>query len=149
MVTIKNWVKLILFLLIIIGFSYSLFHWEIINISEMELSSRDFQFNTISMSATIGGFLFTGVSILISTLNHERIERLWKNNYFDNLYRAAFVGMIANVLTIILALMLLCIKLSVNSASRIIFIELTTILIGIASFIWCIKQLIFIMSKLK
>lgn len=103
----------------------------------------------MSMSAIIGGFLFTGISILISVIDKERIERLWDNNYLDNLYWSAFVGMIANVITIIVAFSLVFLDISPKVEDIFIQIEITTLIMGIVFFVWCIKHLIFIISKLK
>lgn len=92
--------------------SIILFKSPFFDISKFERLDPDFHYNAISMSAIIGGFLFTGISILISVIDKERIERLWNNSYLDNLYRSAFVGMIANVITIIVAFSLVFLDIS-------------------------------------
>ena len=48
------------------------------------INDNDFYYNCITLSSIIGGFLFTGISILISALDKDRINRLWENNYLDN-----------------------------------------------------------------
>ena len=127
----------------------TLFKSPFFDISKFEKLAPDFHYNAISMSAIIGGFLFTGISILISVIDKERIERLWNNNYLDNLYRSAFVGMIANVITIIVAFSLVFLDVCQKTEDIFIQIEITTLIIGIVFFAWCIKHLIFIISKLK
>ena len=118
----KNWIKLISILLLSIIGSFLLFHFCVIDIEKIQKLENDFQFNVISTSAIIGGFLFTGISILISTIDNERIKRLWENNYLDNLYRAAFVGMTSNLVTIVIALVYLC--FCINECVEIILIKL-------------------------
>lgn len=145
----KNWVKFISLFLITIILTACLLCKNIINLEKIIEASDEFQYNVISMSAIIGGFLFTGISILISTLDKERIKRLWDNNYLDNLYRAAFVGMIANVVSIILALICLICDLSLKYQYSIICIEIMALAIGLAFFIWCIRFLLFIITRLK
>lgn len=93
--------------------------------------------------------MFTGISILISVIDKERIKRLWDNNYLDNLYRSAFVGMLANIVTIVAAFLLIFLKIDKQVVNILIKIEITTLIIGIVFFAWCIKHLIFIISKLK
>ncbi len=145
----KNWIKLISILLLSIIGSFLLFHFCVIDIEKIQKLENDFQFNVISTSAIIGGFLFTGISILISTIDNERIKRLWENNYLDNLYRAAFVGMTSNLVTIVIALVYLC--FCINECVEIILIklEVSGLIVGLVFFAWCIKKLISIVSKLK
>ena len=81
-----------------IGISVILFNSSLFDIQKIKALGTDFHYNTISMSATIGGFLFTGISILISTIDKDRVKRLWDNNYLNNLYRAAIVGMVSNII---------------------------------------------------
>ena len=149
MTKLKNWIWLGLVLVLSIGVSIILFKSPFFDISKFEKLAPDFHDNAISMSAIIGGFLFTGISILISVIDKERIERLWNNNYLDNLYRSAFVGMIANVITIIVAFSLVFLDVFQKTEDIFIQIEITTLIIGIVFFAWCIKHLIFIISKLK
>lgn len=149
MTKLKNWIWLSLVLVLSIGVSIILFKSPFFDISKFEKLAPDFHYNAISMSAIIGGFLFTGISILISVIDKERIERLWNNNYLDNLYRSAFVGMIANVITIIVAFSLVFLDVCQKTEDIFIQIEITTLIIGIIFFAWCIKHLIFIISKLK
>lgn len=145
----KNWIWLGIVLLMSIDISIALFHSSFFDISKFEELAPDFHYNAISMSAIIGGFLFTGISILISVIDKERIERLWNNNYLDNLYRSAFVGMTANVITIIVAFSLVILDISQKAKNVFVQIEITTLIIGVVFFAWCIKHLLFIISKLK
>lgn len=149
MTKLKNWTWLGIVLLLSIGISIALFQSSFFDISKFEELSPDFHYNAISMSAIIGGFLFTGISILISVIDKERIERLWNNSYLDNLYRSAFVGMIANVITIIVAFSLVFLDISQKAEDVFVQIEITTLIIGIVFFAWCIKHLLFMISKLK
>ncbi|RPF47840.1 hypothetical protein EDD70_0640 [Hydrogenoanaerobacterium saccharovorans] len=149
MTKLKNWLKLGMVLILSVGISLSLFHCSYFDTKQIELLAPDFHYNAISMSAIIGGFLFTGISILISAIDKERIKRLWNNNYLDNLYRSAFIGMISNVITIISAFILLFIDFTYNIKQILIQVEIATLIIGIIFFAWCIKRLIFIISKLK
>lgn len=119
------------------------------DIAKFDGLAPDVHYNAISMSATIGGFLFTGISILISVIDKERIKRLWDNSYLDNLYRSAFVGMIANVTTIIVAFLLVFLNVEKQMVNILIDIEITSLIVGIVFFAWCIKHLIFVISKLK
>lgn len=145
----KNWIRLIATLLLPIGGSIALFHSSLFNLQKIETFGADFHYNTISMSATIGGFLFTGISILISTIDKERVKRLWDNNYLNNLYRSAIVGMISNVVSIVSAFSLMILELEDATKGKLIYVEISSLIVGVVFFGWCIKQLAFVMGKLK
>lgn len=149
MTKLKNWISLFLVLAVSIVGSILLLKSSFFDICKLEKLESDFHYNAISMSAIIGGFLFTGITILISVIDRERIERLWNNSYLDNLYRSAFVGMIANVITIITAFSLILIDVSKKAKDILLQIEVVTIIIGIIFFVWCIIKLIFVVSALK
>ncbi|MBQ7357566.1 MAG: hypothetical protein IJW65_02400 [Clostridia bacterium] len=149
MTKLKNWIWLGIVLLLSIGVSIVLFKSPLFDISKFEELAPDFHYNAISLSAIIGGFLFTGISILISVIDKDRIKRLWDCNYLDNLYRSAFVGMIANVATIIVAFLLVFLNICPKANDLLVKIEITTLIVGIVFFAWCIKHLIFVISKLK
>ena len=149
MTKLKNWIWLGIVLLLSIGVSIALFKSPLLDISKFEELAPDFHYNAISLSAIIGGFLFTGISILISVIDKDRIKRLWDCNYLDNLYRSAFVGMIANVATIIVAFLLVFLNICPKANDLLVKIEITTLIVGIVFFAWCIKHLIFVISKLK
>lgn len=149
MTKLKNWIWLGIVLLLSIGVSIVLFKSPLFDISRFEELAPDFHYNAISLSAIIGGFLFTGISILISVIDKDRIKRLWDCNYLDNLYRSAFVGMIANVATIIVAFLLVFLNICPKANDLLVKVEITTLIVGIVFFAWCIKHLIFVISKLK
>ena len=132
-----------------IGISVILFNSSLFDIQKIKALGTDFHYNTISMSATIGGFLFTGISILISTIDKDRVKRLWDNNYLNNLYRAAIVGMVSNIVSIVSAFLLLILELKDAAKEKLIFVELSSLIIGIVFFSWCIKQLVFVLGRLK
>lgn len=145
----KNKLVLFTLLLLTIIVSVLLIKYSIIDTSKILLQGNDFQYNVISMSAIIGGFLFTGISILISAIDKPRIKRLWEHNYLDNLYRSSFIGMFSNVITIITAFILLCCCVNDKLQSVFIYIEVVTFIIGIVFFMYCIKHLIFIVKRMK
>lgn len=149
MIKRRNWIKLIIVLFLSIAGAFLLFHFSVIDIEKIRKLGSDFQYNAISTSAIIGGFLFTGISILISAIDKDRIKRLWENNYLDNLYRSAFVGMVSNVITIVAAIADLCFDLQEEIENILFYGEITGLIVGIVFFLWCIKKLVSIVSKLK
>lgn len=88
---------------------------------------------------------------MTSVIDKERIRRLRDNNYLDNLYRSAFIGMIANVITIITAFLLVFLKIKDKEdvVNIFIYVEVTSFIVGLVFLIWCIKELQFVILKLK
>ena len=146
---LKGLVKLILVVLVTLIISLTLIKKQIIDVETIKNMSEDFQYNLISVSSVIAGFLFTGISILISVIDKENIKRLWDNNYLDNLYGSAFIGMSSNVLTIILSLSQLCCDFSDDIQDQVISAEILTLILGLVCFIWCIKDLLWLITRLK
>ena len=122
---------------------------KLIDVQKVLLFGNDLQYNLIATSATIGGFLFTGISILISAIPNERIERLWENNYLNNVYRSAFVGILANILNILLALTILFLTLDNKATAICIRTEIIAVLCSLIFFGWCVYDLIFILTRMK
>ena len=149
MTNIKNWIILVVvflssFIAALLFVSSSLF-----DLNHVKELGNDLQYNLISISATIGGFLFTGVSILISALDNQRVSRLWNHAYLDNVYRAAFIGIGSNILTITAALTMLLLVLGERIQKIFIKFEIITVFVGLVFFTWCVLDLIFIVSTMK
>lgn len=149
MTNVKNWIALIIVFLSSFFAAFFLVFSSLLDLSHIKELGNELQYNLISISATIGGFLFTGVSILVSALGNERIKRLWNNAYLDNVYRAAFVGIGANILTVIAALAMLLLVLGEKIQDLIIKAEIITVFVGLIFFAWCVLDLIFIVSTMK
>ena len=140
--------RFLLVLLILVVLVILMIHFQIINIDKIIELGNDFQYNIISMSSIIGGFLFTGLSLIISVLDNERIDRLWENGYLNNLYRVAIVGLIFDIISLISALAILISNIS-NYIHIAIYIEMLSVIISIIFFAWNIGHLLYIIKHLK
>lgn len=149
MVKRKSKARFGLILIMTVAVSFFVLRMNIVDINAMLLSGENFQYNVITLSATLAGFLFTGISILISTLTNERINRLWDNNYLDNLYRSASLGIIASILIIFLAFAIMWCSSLEKAKSVMIEIEFFLIMIMLVFFTWCVFRLISVIRKLK
>ena len=67
MIRKKNWISLILHFIISVGAMFLLVNLPFYNYQRL-INDNDFYYNCITLSSIIGGFLFTGISILISAL---------------------------------------------------------------------------------
>ena len=143
----NNW-ELVIVLLITFGIPMILFKYNFIDV-KLLAGNKEFFYNMISLAAVLGGFLFTGLSVLISLVGHERISLLWENNYLDNLYYVVCLGMISSVITIICSIFILIII-----ASEIVKILITKLLVvsvvyDIVLFVWAILRLFNLVKKIK
>ena len=145
----KNIVKLVGAAVVSAGVSAIVLKCPYFNVLDFGSCNKEFHYNVISMSATIGGFLFTGISILISTLEKARIKRLWDYNYLDNLYRAAFIGITANIASLVIALGIIILKFKEKMQCLLVDVEISAVITSIVFFIWSMKQMIFVISRLK
>lgn len=145
----RNWIILGIVLFVALTATITLTFTPLVDLEKIKKLGNDFQYNLISTSATIGGFLFTGVSILISAIGNKRIERLWDHNYLNNVYRAAMLGIAANVATILSALATIFLVLKETVQLIIIRVEIITVLISIIFFIWSVLDLVFVLSGMK
>ena len=145
----KNWIILGIVLALSLASTTFLTFSSLVDLKMIRELGNDIQFSLISTSATIGGFLFTGISILISAIGNKRIERLWDHNYLNNVYRAATVGISANVATILAALAMLFLVLEEKVQLIIIRIEIITVLTSVIFFIWSVLDLVFVLSSMK
>lgn len=149
MVKKRNFIALVLILISSAIFSFFVINLLYDNIYMIITQNDDFLYNAISFSAVIGGFLFTGVGILISAIDKERIKRLWDNHYLDNMYRFAIIGIISNVVTFLISWFIILVKSTYEELSvLLIYIEISSILFGVISFLVCIAYLISIMKRL-
>ena len=142
MVKKRNIIKLIIILFLSILLSILLLKLNLFDIKTFQELGNDFQYNAITVSATIAGFLFTGISLLISTIGYDHIKRLWDNNYLDNLYRAGFIGIAANIITIILAVIVLYANIEEKIEYYMINIQYLSMVLSFVFFIWCLKKII-------
>lgn len=72
-------VKIIFFIVINITVAFALYNFlDFKKISGMS----DFHVNMITVSSIIGGFLFTGLGVLLGAIGNHRIQRLFTHNYF-------------------------------------------------------------------
>lgn len=145
----KNIRNFIIFIVFMVICSFLLFHFSVIDIEKTIDLGEEFQYNIISMSSVIAGFLFTGLGILLSTIDKERINRLWEYDYLDCLYYAAFGGISSNIVTIIVAFIYLLHNCIEKTKYILVAIEIITIICALGFFIWCMWQLKFIITRLK
>ena len=148
-VSLRNILKLIIVTAITVVVTILLFISPILNSSDIMALGNDFQFNLLNFSSVIAGFLFTGIGILISAIDKERIARLWNHHYLDNLYYCAVFGIIANILDIVLVFVVVCFRLSKEANRYIICAQTLFATLGLVYFVWCTLKLMKLISRMR
>ena len=149
MVRRRNYFQIVVSIMIPLVISIILITTRVISVENILSKGNELQYNIISFSSIIGGFLFTGLSILISVIDKERIKRLWDHHYLDNLYNSALIGIIADVVSIVFALTLILCKTCDTVLQWVIWGEVFTIITSLVEFSWCVKQLFYVIKLLK
>lgn len=148
-VSIRNYTWLFMGTIAGIVASDTLLRKQIIDSSKILHLGNEFQYNLLSFSGVIAGFLFTGVGILISAIGSERINRLWIHHYLDNLYYSAALGIISNIVNIIAVMAFIGCRLDENVKIKIINLEVICICLSLLYFTWSTVKLIRLISKMK
>ena len=111
----------------------------------------DFNYNLISFNSVIAGFLFSGISILISLLTSSNLSRLWKNGYLDRMCTSGIASILSSLFSICVAFSQIIISFNENSFTPIILfdVEVSCLLASLILFIICVVDLWFAIMRFK
>lgn len=118
------------------------------DIMNNRLSFLDLQYSLISFSATLGGFMFTGISILISVIDHSAIKASWKYGYYDKLCVSSFIGIILNIIIVLFAVIIVF-NIYTAIHKYLYVIQICLIFLVLVYFGVTIKQLVHIIIRIK
>lgn len=148
--TRKNFISRSICLTAAVLIPYMIIKTGVVEESTIIKLENDFQYNLIATAAVIAGFLFTGISILLAMIGHERIARLWVHHYLDNLCSYAFIGIGANIVTIIGAFAVLLVdEKCVRFSNIFINVEFMAFFGGLFLFVITVYYLLKLVWKLK
>lgn len=122
---------------------------NIISIDIINKLGKEFQYNLLSFSGVLAGFLFTGIGILVSAIDKERIKRLWYNRYLDNLYYCAGLGVLCSILVALTVFGKLFCTFSDAIQEKILEAQILFIMLSMVYFVWCTYMLIGLISKMR
>lgn len=139
-------VKIIVFIVINTTVAFALYNFlDFKKISGMS----DFHVNMITASLFIGGFLFTGLGVLLGAIGNHRIQRLFTHNYFNVFYATTVMGVVSDIASIIVSLMFMCTNISDSNPNLFYTIEIATFLCSLFAFLIAIINICFIIDTLK
>ncbi len=109
--------------------------------------SSDNRMDIITVNSMIVGFLFTGMSILISSIDKPRIKNLEENGYLDNYFNTMYISILCSIISIVGSIFLVFnIYFKMNS---IFYILEKLFLISIVFFIKGMIGVIKLMQKIR
>lgn len=122
-------------IMIIFTKSYNNFFSEI-------YSNDDAHYNLITFNSVIAGFLFSGLSILVSLISNDSVKRLWDNGYLDCFYISNGVSILSSLFSIIFAFIILNANCIEDLARILIIVEYITTIYSLILFMYCTLMLL-------
>lgn len=119
---------------------------------ELYSCNSDFHYNLITFNSVIAGFLFSGISILVSLISNPSIKRLWDNGYLDGLYSSGGIGIFMSVISIIMAFITVLKIIGINNTAFIRIWTIIEIMLAMGSlllFLYCVEELMFSIKTLR
>lgn len=113
--------------------------------------NQDLHYNLITFNSVIAGFLFSGLSIIISLISNANIKRLWDNGYMDCMYKAGALSILLSVLSILISFSQIIIKISKHGKIKCVLVdtEICLSLTSIILFIYCVRELLYSIKLLR
>ncbi|SCL85262.1 hypothetical protein [Sporanaerobacter sp. PP17-6a] len=114
--------------------------------------TNDIHFNIITICSIIGGFLFTGLSILISVSDKKIIKDYMKTDIIESIYSNVFAGILFNILSIFCSVLLI-LNISIRQDQDfkiwLVHAEILFLILGLWSFVLSVIDLKFIVDSIK
>lgn len=100
----------------------------------------------ITVNSVIMGFLFSGLSFLVSNSDRPRIVRLEKNGYMDAYYNGIYIAMIFNIVSIGISVLFMT---TLIKSKLLIYVEQIALYGSLIFFIKSLIVLIFFSRKVR
>lgn len=152
---IKKYIWLIVIIIILIILvvvllcsihKYDIFWTKIYN-------DNDFHYNLITFNSVIAGFLFSGISILISLISNNSVKRLWDCGYLDCLYKSGEISIFMSIGSIIMSFITVMKFNFISDCSNLkhcwTIIEIVLAIGSLSLFSFCVKELMFSIKVIR
>lgn len=115
-------------------------------IADFSSFSSSEHFSILNLASLFGGFVFTGLGIMLSGLSSPRIERLNDYGYMDKYYSTIYLALVCNITTIFAAVVLISSKKLIPVVAT---IEQLMLYLSIVFFVKCMLDVKRIISKIR
>lgn len=138
----KHHLRVILISILILIIFVMLVYYEYINLNLL-FENNNIHINILTVASMIAGFLFSGLSILMTVDKSETVLILKKAKRMNEIYNSCKIGIKASLFSVILSIIGF---LTMQNYQLILFLEIYALIIGILYFISTISQLFIIVS---
>lgn len=107
------------------------------------------QFNLLSFSAIIAGFMFTALSLMLSVGENETIKKLQLLNSWDTIHRTLIFGIYLSLATIALSAIILFIKLPEIIGMISAFVQFNFLIVSVVLFVFAVIDVEFIIVSVR
>lgn len=142
---IKDCIWVIIYFILTSVLVFLAYKYEIITL--IENFDRGDHFNMITINSILSGFLFTGLGIIISGLDKDKVSNLNIGGYLIKYYVQIYLTIIINISSIIASILI--IFKSLIKEELLLYIEQSFIIVGVILFIKCMWDLVKIIRKMK
>ena len=137
---------MILFTIIIYYFSFNHLDYFI-----KLYGNHDLHYNLITFNSVVAGFLFSGLSIMVSLISNANIKRLWDNGYMDCMYKAGALSILLSILSIVLSFLQIIIEIKGHEKIKCMLVD-TEFCLSFSSiilFIYSVHELLYLIKLLR
>lgn len=140
---------LIAFILLTIGLCTILICKGIIDISILLGKDKGIHFNLLTVSSIIGGFMFSGLGLLVGVSGNKLMKELDRAQLMDSIYNNVIAGILFSVISIIFALIMIFNIFIMDIAKKyIVSVEIIALALGIVCFFLSVIDLKFIIASI-
>ena len=138
-----------LFISIVGVISSHVFHFTIVSLP----SDSSFHFNLVTINALFGGFLFTGLSLMVGFLDNTIVNKLKSTDIIKRRNRHIIKGISYSVISVCASLFFILYPETHNPLKGLVKtalcnIEITYMFFGITYFLLSLKEISFLVEKL-
>lgn len=117
--------------------------------NDNDMIYKDFQFNLLSFSAILAGFMFTALSLLLSVNDNKLINEMKKLKLWDTIHKTLIAGIYISLCSIFIAALIIFITLGDTLARTLSFFQLNFIILSIVLFLFAVIDVEFIITTVR
>lgn len=143
----KNKLLIVCILTTIPGFLYLIYNQRL-DISALIGADRSIHLSLLTVNSIIGGFMFSGLSLIIGASSTKVVKDMERARYMDEVYNSILIGLTSNVISIILSL-LMVLKAWPKFTFHFVAFEIAFLVCSIGCFIVSTIKLFMIIKRLR
>jgi hypothetical protein len=143
----KNKILIMCVLLTLIMCSFGIWK-KIIDMSLFLGEDKSVHFDLLTVNSIIAGFMFSGLSLIIGMSNSKTVQELERAKHMDRIYTNIITGIVFNVFSIIISLVVL-LRILTNVEIYLVSLEIMFLVVGIVCFGLSVIDLRFLIHSIR